>query len=233
MNKIVIDTKEFNLIIDKNENYSLEIINTQVLNIKVLANITSQITILIPETKININLELEVNSNLLINQLSIDNNLNLDINLLENSNLQYIISFLSSNDSLNNITINHKESNSHSKVVTNAVNLSNHKLYLRMNGIIPKTSLNCFLEENSKIINLNNGDSKIIPNLIIDNKEVVANHSAFIGNFQEDEVNYLKSRGLNQETINDLLLKATLLNGMKLEYDKDKFIYFIRNYKKS
>ena len=40
MNKIVIDTKEFNLIIDKNENYSLEIINTQVLNIKVLSNIT-------------------------------------------------------------------------------------------------------------------------------------------------------------------------------------------------
>ena len=233
MNKIVIDTKEFNLIIDKNENYSLEIINTQVLNIKVLTNITSKVTILIPETNININLELEANSNLLINQLSIDNNLNLDINLLENSNLQYIISFLSSNDSLNNITINHKESNSHSKVVTNAVNLSKHKLYLSMNGIIPKTSLNCFLEENSKIINLNNGDSKIIPNLIIDNKEVVANHSAFIGNFQEDEVNYLKSRGLNQETINDLLLKATLLNGMKLEYDKDKFIYFIRNYKKS
>ena len=233
MNKIVIDTKEFNLIIDKNENYSLEIINTQVLNIKVLTNITSKVTVLIPETNININLELEANSNLLINQLSIDNNLNLDINLLENSNLQYIISFLSSNDSLNNITINHKESNSHSKVVTNAVNLSNHKLYLSMNGIIPKTSLNCFLEENSKIINLNNGDSKIIPNLIIDNKEVVANHSAFIGKFKEDEVNYLKSRGLNQETINDLLLKATLLNGMKLEYDKDKFIYFIRNYKKS
>ena len=233
MNKIVIDTKEFNLIIDKNENYSLEIINTQVLNIKVLTNITSKVTVLIPETNININLELEDNSNLLINQLSIDNNLNLDINLLENSNLQYIISFLSSNDSLNNITINHKESNSHSKVVTNAVNLSNHKLYLSMNGIIPKTSLNCFLEENSKIINLNNGDSKIIPNLIIDNKEVVANHSAFIGKFKEDEVNYLKSRGLNQETINDLLLKATLLNGMKLEYDKDKFIYFIRNYKKS
>lgn len=233
MNKIVIDTKEFNLIIDKNENYSLEITNTQVLNIKVLANITSKVTVLIPETNININLELEANSNLLINQLSIDNNLNLDINLLENSNLQYIISFLSSNDSLNNITINHKESNSHSKVVANAVNLSKHKLYLSMNGIIPKISLNCFLEENSKIINLNNGDSKIIPNLIIDNKEVVANHSAFIGNFKEDEVNYLKSRGLNQETINDLLLKATLLNGMKLEYDKDKFIYFIRNYKKS
>ena len=88
MNKIVIDTKEFNLIIDKNENYSLEIINTQVLNIKVLANITSKVTVLIPETNININLELEANSNLLINQLSIDNNLNLDINLLENSNLQ-------------------------------------------------------------------------------------------------------------------------------------------------
>ena len=56
MNKIVIDTKEFNLIIDKNENYSLEIINTQVLNIKVLTNITSKVTMLIPETNININL---------------------------------------------------------------------------------------------------------------------------------------------------------------------------------
>ena len=86
--------------------------------------------------------------------------------------------------------------------------------------------------ESSKIINLDNkSDSKIIPNLIIDNKDVVANHSAFIGEFSLNEINYLRSRGISLEDAYRLLLKANLLNGMELEIDMYKFIYAIRNYK--
>ena len=46
MNKIVIDTDKYDLIVD-NDNYSIEVINTKILNIKVLENVSSKMTILI------------------------------------------------------------------------------------------------------------------------------------------------------------------------------------------
>ena len=55
MNKIVIDTDKYDLIVD-NDNYSIEVINTKILNIKVLENVYSKMTILIQNTNIFINI---------------------------------------------------------------------------------------------------------------------------------------------------------------------------------
>lgn len=230
MNKIVIDTDKYDLIVD-NDNYSIEVINTRILNIKVLENVSSKMTILIQNTDIFINIDLEKSSNLVINQLVVNASLNLNVNLFSYASISFVSGLISLNDTINNINIMHKESNSKSKIIINGVNLENKKFYLTMNGYIPKTSLNCVLDENSKIINLKDGDSKIIPNLIIDNKEVIANHSAFIGKFDLDKINYLKSRGIKMDDIYNLLLKSNLLSGMDLFVDKDRFIYFIRNIK--
>ena len=214
MNKILIDTKEYDLIIDESDSYSLEILESSKINIIVKKDINAKISILITNKDLLINLKIEENSNLVVNQLLLDTSM----------------SFLSSLDLDNIININHEETST-SKVIINGVNLKN-KFYLTMNGIIPKNSSNSILEESSKIINLDNkSDSKIIPNLIIDNKDVVANHSAFIGEFSLNEVNYLRSRGISLEDAYRLLLKANLLNGMDLEIDMYKFIYAIRNYK--
>ena len=226
MNKILIDTKEYDLIIDESDSYSLEILESSKINIIVKKDINAKISILITNKDLLINLKLEENSNLVVNQLLLDTSMNLN----KFSNIKYVASFLSSLDLDNIININHEETST-SKVIINGVNLKN-KFYLTMNGIIPKNSSNSILEESSKIINLDNkSDSKIIPNLIIDNKDVVANHSAFIGEFSLNEVNYLRSRGISLEDAYRLLLKANLLNGMDLEIDMYKFIYAIRNYK--
>ena len=230
MNKIVIDTDKYDLIVD-NDNYSIEVINTKILNIKVLENVSSKMTILIQNTNIFINIDLEKSSNLVINQLVVNSSLNLNANLSSYASISFVSGLISLNDTINNINIMHKESNSKSKIIINGVNLENKKFYLTMNGYIPKTRLNCVLDENIKIINLKDGDSKIIPNLIIDNKEVIANHSAFIGKFDLDKINYLKSRGIKMDDIYNLLLKSNLLSGMDLFVDKDRFIYFIRNIK--
>ncbi|MCI5702310.1 MAG: SufD family Fe-S cluster assembly protein [Erysipelotrichaceae bacterium] len=230
MNKILIDTKEYDLIIDESDSYSIEILESSKINIIVKKDIHTKISILVSNKDLLINLKLEENSNLVVNQLLLDTSMNLNIKLNKFANIKYVASFLSSLDLDNIININHEETST-SKVIINGVNLKN-KFYLTMNGIIPKNSSNSILEESSKIINLDNkSDSKIIPNLIIDNKDVVANHSAFIGEFSLNEVNYLRSRGISLEDAYRLLLKANLLNGMELEIDMYKFIYAIRNYK--
>ena len=78
---------------------------------------------------------------------------------------------------------------------------------------------------NGNIINFKNGNSKIIPNLIIDNNDVVANHSAYIGSFSEDDIFYIKSRGINEIDMYKLLYRSLLLGKMNLseeEFSKEK-----------
>ena len=230
MNKIIIDTNNFDLIIKENNNYSIEILKSTNLNIETDSNIFSKITILSQDLDLNIKINKNKNSKLSINQLGINTNNNIKLYLNKNSNIEYVNSILTEKDSINIIDICHLKSDSLSKIIFNGINSNNKKFYLTMNGIILKESINCQLEENSRIINLTNGDSKIIPNLIINNKEVIANHSAFIGKFNDEDIYYLQSRGLTNNQAKHLLLKSTLLNGMNLEFDKDKFINVLLNY---
>ena len=54
----------------------------------------------------------------------------------------------------------------------------------------------------------------IKPNLFIDENDVVANHSALIGTFKDDEIFYLMSRGLDKKDAENLLTKGFLLKGV-------------------
>ena len=128
MNKIVIDTDKYDLIVD-NDNYSIEVINTKILNIKVLENVSSKMTILIQNTNIFINIDLEKSSNLVINQLVVNSSLNLNANLSSYASISFVSGLISLNDTINNINIMHKESNSKSKIIINGVNLENKKFY--------------------------------------------------------------------------------------------------------
>lgn len=226
VNKICIDTSNYNLIIKENDTYIIEIENDTNINISTKENINGIINLFIKDSKINLDIKLDKNSNLIINQLGINSSISSNINLLFNSNLRYSNSILSSVDSINKIKIIHKESESKCSLFASGINLSNNKFYFEIDGVVPKNSLNIELDENSKIINLSDGNSKIIPNLIIDNKEVVANHSAFIGTFTKEDIWYLNSRGIDEDDAKKLLFKSVLLGNMNcVEYDK--FLNFI------
>ena len=102
------------------------------------------------------------------------------------------------------------------------------KFYFVIDGIIDKRSCNSVLEENSKIINFKDGNSKIIPNLIIDNEDVSANHSAYIGSFDKNLIWYLNARGIDDKRAKKILTKAYLLGEMELNPELDlKFKEFI------
>lgn len=228
MNKIFIDTKNYSLNIEKDENCFLEIFDNDVeLVINIFSNIKSTINLLIKNSNVKILINLSSNSDLTINELGINSSISCCSNIKYNSKIRYAGSILTNIDSINNFEINHLESNSNSYFMLSGINANTSKFYYNIDGNIEKTAINSLLEQNSKIINLSNGDSKIVPNLIVNNNDVVANHSAFIGNFEEEKVLYLNSRGIGKEDSFKLLIKSLLLGEMFLESEKDKFIKFL------
>ena len=217
MNKIIIDTNEYNLEL-KSDLY-LDIRSDSIINLKVIDNNKINILVYNNFKNVTINLEMFDNTNMEINSLGINSNINYKIIQNSNTSLKVISSIITKVDSINNININHSGNDNKTIFYTNGINLAKNKLYFNLNGVINKDLINCYLDENSKIINLDSGDSLIIPNLIIDTKEVIANHSAFIGTFNIEELCYLMSRGISKENAKDLLLKSIILNGMKLNIE--------------
>ena len=76
------------------------------------------------------------------------------------------------------------------------------------------------INQNNRIINLNDKLCQINPNLYIDENDVTANHSAYIGKFRDDEIFYLQRLGLSYIDATKLLLKGFLSNGMTKYMDK-------------
>ena len=218
MNKIQIDKdKIINL---EDDEYQL-VINHDC-NIEFIVNktINSKVSVLVKSSNINIKILLESNSSLIINQLGFDSSINYDVNINNNSNLYVVDSIISKVDSINNINLSHKGNDSEIRFYTNGINLENKKMYYNVNGIISKDISDVYLEENSKIINIKDGDSKIIPNLIVDSKDISANHSAYIGTLDNDILNYLMSRGIEKDKAKDLIIKSILLSKMNLNIDE-------------
>lgn len=170
----------------------------------------------------NIKINVLENANITINSLNINNSSNIEINLYQNAYIIYNHSVSSNTDSVNKFIINHKESNSNSLINNNGVNLGDNKLFFQIDGIVPKNLKNITCNQSSKIINFNNGNSKIIPNLIIDSNDIIANHSSYIGEINENELFYLKSRGININNIKKLYFKGILLNKMELDKEEEK-----------
>lgn len=226
MNKIIIDTDKYNL--ELREDTYLDIRNNGVINLKVIIQEKIKLIILNNSYDVSINIELFDNTNIEINSLGLNGNINYKVIQNNNTNLYIVSSIITKVNSINKIDINQIGNNNITKFYTNGINLSNEKLFFNIDGIIKKNVMNGYLEETSKIINLSDGDSKIIPNLIIDTKEVIANHSAFIGTFNNNDLNYLMSRGITKDIAYKLLIKSILLSNMKL--DANIFIKEISDY---
>lgn len=113
----------------------------------------------------------------------------------------------------------HNSLNTISKIKNNGVNVKG-SLFFNVSSFVPKGNKGCILEQDGKIINLTNNKCQINPNLLIDENDVEANHSANICKFSDDEMFYLQSRGLKQEEALNLLIKGFLLDKMIVNREK-------------
>ena len=219
------------ILIDDNKTYFLEVKEQNKFEVFVKKNNEAKLVVYSNNIDYDLDINLAANSHLIINSLNNNVNNNAVINLLENSIIEYNYSIVSESNSINKIVVNHLNKNSKSIICNNGVNLDNNKLFFEIDGIIEKNITNCEASQYSKIINYKDGNSKIIPNLIIDNNDVIANHSAYIGSFSKEDIFYIKSRGINEREMYKLLYRSLLLGKMKLDEEEELFNKLLKEWR--
>lgn len=160
-----------------------------------------------------LNIELKDNVKFIINHYSEIDKSELKINIIENNNseLLYNHSFISKEDY--NVYINVKMIGNKSKNTINIHGISDvGKSSVIIDGKVNENTIDNELDENIKLLNINNGTSNIYPNMYIDTKNVSANHSASISLVNEDYIFYLMSKGINRENSIRLILDGFLNN---------------------
>ena len=228
MNKIFIED------IDKKDLYLKDnttlIIKESHANINIKTENDIKIFIVVLFSKINITYETS-NSGAL-NIFSVDTSCEVDIKLLkEDINFNYTYSTINIHDNNYQIDINHFGNNITSKITNHGITTTNDKLIFTVNTIVPKNSLNIKTNQDSKIILLQNNNATIKPNLLIDNDDIEAEHSAYIGRFKEEELFYIMSRGISRKNAIDLLVKSFLISNMDVtDEQKDSILENINKY---
>lgn len=182
-------------------------------NIKL--NVSEDTICIVPkENNINdLNINISDGVKLIINQYSeiIENNLFIRINQSNNSDFIYNHSFISKKEYNLNINVNMIGNNS--KNIINVHGISDEgKSKVIVDGNVIKDTRDNELYENIKLLNINNGTSNIYPNMYIDTKNVIANHSASISTVNEDYIFYLMSKGIDRKNAIKLILDGFLEN---------------------
>lgn len=147
------------------------------------------------------------------------------------SKINYLLKTISRAREKYDITIYHEGQYTESLIQTNAVNVLDGTVDFHVTGIVPNGKKGCITNQTHRIINFNERKCSIHPNLFIDEHDVIANHSAFIGKFREEERFYLESRGLSESLATNLLVKGFLLAHLNLTNKrKEELINIINEY---
>ena len=129
------------------------------------------------------------------------------------------------------VTIFHNNKNTNSQTNLHGIAIKDNKIIFKNNGNIKKGSSNSILNQDNKIITMGENNSKIEPNLFIDEYDIQASHGAYIGKFYEEDIFYLMTRGLSEKESYNLLINGFLLGEFDIEEDeKENLIKIINKY---
>ncbi len=221
-NKITVDN--YQLSVSSSEPLVLEIDCDTKLDITVNETIHDCKLTIIGNNNYDINVKVKKDAGIVIHSLNRNNSVNVNISLDKDSSIFYSHSVLADKDSINSFNINHLDDSSNSYVINSGINRSDGKLFFTVNGTVPKNLHNIMCNQDSMIINFKNGNSKVIPNLLIESNDIMASHSSYIGEIDESKKFYIKSRGIGEKDIERLIYKSVILGRMQLdESDKEEF----------
>jgi Fe-S cluster assembly scaffold protein SufB len=129
------------------------------------------------------------------------------------------------------LMIYHNYRNTVSNINNNGVNIKDGSLVFNITSIVLNDKKGCLLNQNNRIVNLNNNKCEVNPNLLVEENDVEANHSALIGRFSDEEMFYLQSRGISETLALNLLIKGFLIDGLTIDDDqKSRVNQIIDNY---
>lgn len=135
----------------------------------------------------------------------------------ENSNIKRVIKTISVLEEQYDMMIYHNAKNTNSDMINHGVNIEQGKLTFNVSSFVPENKIGCVVNQNNRIINLNDKECMIKPNMYIDCFDVTANHSAFVGAFKDYELFYLQSRGIPYDETLKLLMKGFLKSYLPIE----------------
>ena len=226
MNKLLVNSEEEinNLVIEEDTELVFNFKDTsRYIYIVVEDNICLNIVDISFNTSNKINITLKNDSRVIYNKFSINSG-DYIYTLLdgEYSNVVINNSVVNNDDTKMKFVIEHNNTNTSSNLSNHGVNNSSGTLYFNVDSKINRSaSLACADQEN-KIINLVKGDSKILPNLLVDNYDVSASHSAYISDFDKESMFYLKSRGISEKDARRLLLEGFLIGNLNVDDETKK-----------
>lgn len=226
MNKLLVNSEEEinNLVIEEDTELVFNFKDTsRDIYIVVEDNICLNIVDISFNTSNKINITLKNDSRVIYNKFSINSG-DYIYTLLdgEYSNVVINNSVVNNDDTKMKFVIEHNNTNTSSNLSNHGVNNSSGTLYFNVDSKINRSaSLACADQEN-KIINLVKGDSKILPNLLVDNYDVSASHSAYISDFDKESMFYLKSRGISEKDARRLLLEGFLIGNLNVDDETKK-----------
>lgn len=245
MNKIVLLDNKIKL--DINDDLTCEFINDEIvkkLNIYILNDTKLKLEIK-KDIKLDVNIELSKNvtCNLLETKITDNSKVQVKYNLKENSvlnvtkihdvnkifernivylkgknsKINYVLKTISKNNEKYDLTVYHQNKNTTSNIINNGVNIEKGILDFNVTTSVPKDKKNSIVSQNNRIINLTNSPCTIRPILLIDEIDVIANHSALIGNFKNEEYFYIEKLGIDKDNAFKLLLKGFLISNSLYE----------------
>lgn len=196
-NKILLDDEKYREV-DKDSSYVF--LEDDVIYLNIKDNVTCKLLV-----------KAKVNCYIFVNDLSSK----IEIHLMNEGEINLFLTTITSKKILNNIVVYHEDENTKSNVICHGVSYKEGDLTFNIDGVVPKGLKNCICNQDSMIHPFAMAKGEINPNLYIDEFDVVANHSAYIGPFLSDIIFYLKTKGIGSKESVRLLLQSFLLNDAK------------------
>ena len=129
------------------------------------------------------------------------------------------------------ININHKCKNTISNIFNKSIAFKNSLVNFIINSNVYKECIKCKLNQNTRIVTMDECDAKVCPNMFIDLDDVEAKHGSVIGSFKEDNIFYLMSKGINYNDTIKLLVSGYIISGIgKNHYLRQKITDIIDMY---
>jgi len=168
------------------------------------------------KTKILSKYNLKESSDLNLIKVNNMNNIN-ERNLIsldgKNSKINCLLKTVAVSNEKYDIIVNHNYGQTFSNIITNGINISGN-IYINVTTYILKDRKKCIANQSNRIINLTDKECIIRPNLLIDEVDVIANHSALIGTFSDEEMFYMQRLGIDKKTTVKLLIEGFIKNGL-------------------
>lgn len=148
----------------------------------------------------------------------------------EKAEIDYILKTISTDKEKYNLLINHNNIFTVSNIINNSVNIKNGSVFFDVNGIVQKGMIGSILNQNNRVVTFNNNKCQINPNLLVDENDVSANHSAFVGKFKDEELFYLQSRGIEYNEALKLLIRGFLFSNLLSDKINEDLEMIIKKY---